>query len=285
MADVVAIGLRAAAAAAALMAAGLPVFVFWYGRLLDRSSRRVRATVSPTALIALTLLVLHALVEPVRLAGAWNGMFDPSLHALLLSSDFGTALAIRALGLSLIAGSRPSAGPQGAGLALIGATLIAASFAFMGHTAADPRGWLLAPLLVVHLLAIAFWLGALWPLLTVARVETASVAGTVIAEFSRTALRVVPFVLLAGLTMAGLLLPGLSSLGSPYGISLIIKLIGFSVLIALAGLNRLRLSSGVSRGRRSSQTAFQAVVLTELVLLIAVVTVTAVMTALFSPDH
>lgn len=285
MADFVAIGLRAAAAAAALLAAGLPIFLLLYGRLLDRSSHRIRSAVRPTALTALALLILHFVVEPVRLAGAWSGVLDASLHALLLSSDFGTTIAARALGLLSIAGSTLRTGRSGTVLALTGATLIAASFALMGHTATDPERWLLAPLLSVHLLAIAFWFGSLWPLWMVTSLETAKVAGQTIAQFSRTALRVVPLVFLAGLAMSGLLLPGLSGLRTPYGYLLITKVGAFSLLMALAAMNKWRLAPGVARGDRASAIAFRASVLAEWALILAAVTVTAVMTALFSPDH
>jgi putative copper export protein len=85
--------------------------------------------------------------------------------------------------------------------------------------------------------------------------------------------------------MSGLLLPDLSALRAPYGISLITKLGGFSILMALAGLNKWQLSHGVSKGNRRSLLAFQTTVLAEWILILAIVTVTAVMTSLFSPDH
>jgi len=285
MADVVAIGLRAAAAAAVLLAAGRSIFLYLYGHLLNASERRVRSTVLPTALAALALVTLHALVEPVRLAGSWSGLLDPALHALLLSSDFGTTIAVRVLGLTLIAVSSWSPGRNGTVSALTGATLVAVSFAFMGHTAADPRRWLLAPLLFIHLLAIAYWFGSLRPLLTVTRFESADTAGNVIRQFSRTALVIVPFVLIAGLAMSGVLLPGLDGLATPYGLSLLMKIGGFSLLMALAGLNKWRLAPAVAQGERSGVLAFRISVLTEWILILAVVTITAVMTALFSPDH
>ena len=284
MADVFAIGLRAVACAGALLAAGLPVFLFLYGHLLERSLHHVRSTVVPSALVALALVLLHALIDPVRLTGTWSGALDPSLRALLLSSDFGTTIAIRLLGLMLIVSSAWMTHRSGTGSALIGATLIVTSFAFMGHTATDPQRWLLAPLLFIHLSAIAFWFGALWPLLTVTRFETAETAGKIIGEFSRTALRVVPFVLLAGLAMSGLLLPGFSAILTSYGISLIAKVCGFSLLMALAVLNKWHLSPGISKGNRASVLAFQFSVLAEWFLIFAVVTVTTVMTTLFSPD-
>jgi len=284
MADEVAIGLRALAAAASLIGAGLPIFVLLHGPLLDRSSRRIRSALVPAAVVALTLTLLHALIEPVRLAGTWSGAFDVSLHALLLQSDFGTAIVIRLFGLALIAVCLRKSGRGGERFAIAGAVLVAASFALMGHTASDPQRWLLAPLLFVHLIAIAFWFGSLWPLAVAARFESAAVAGAIVARFSRTALGVVPLILLAGLAMSVLLLPGLSSLRTPYGVLLITKLVGFAMLMALAALNKWRLASGVSLGDQSSVTAFRWSILVEWLMIFVVIIVTAVMTGLYSPE-
>jgi len=283
VADVVAIGLRALASASALLAAGHAIFVCLHGRLLESSLHRIRSRVLPAALAALALTALHMLVEPVRLVGAWSGIFDRSLHALLLFSDFGTTITVRALGLLLIAASSRQAGRAAAALAIVGATLVTASFTLMGHTAADDQRWLLAPLLFVHLVAIAFWFGSLGPMLTVTRVENPSVAGAVLAQFSGSAAWLVPLILLAGLAMSGLLLPGLSGLATPYGLSLAAKVGGFALLLGLASLNKWRLAPGIARGDRSSIGAFRVSVLAEWVLILAVVTVTAVMTALFTP--
>lgn len=284
MTDAVAISLRATASAAALLAAGLPIFIFLYGDFLESASHRIQSRVAPTALLALALVLLHALVEPVRLTGDWNGLLDRTLHALLLSSDFGTTTAVRAMGLITIAGSVLTKERQGAALAIAGATLVAASFGLMGHTASDTQRWILAPLLLIHLIAIAFWFGSLGPLLTVTRFEQPAVAGVLIERFSRTAMLAVPFILLAGLAMAVLLLPDLASVGAPYGLSLTAKFIGFSVLMALASLNKWRLAPGIARGTRPALVAFRYSVLTEWMLILAVVTITAVMTSLFSPS-
>jgi putative copper export protein len=284
MADDIAIGLRALSSAASLVAAGLPIFVLLHGPLLDRSSRRIRSALVPAALVALILTLLHVLVEPVRLAGTWSGVFDVSLHALLLQSDFGTTIVVRLFGLAFIAVCLRKAGRGGERFAIVGAVLVAASFVLMGHTSSDPQRWLLAPLLFVHLIAIAFWFGSLWPLAVAARFESAAVAGAVIAQFSRTAVGVVPLILLAGLAMSVLLLPGLSSLRTPYGLLLVTKLVGFAMLMALAALNKWRLARGVSLGDQPSVTAFRWSVLAEWLMIFAVIIVTAVMTGLYSPE-
>jgi putative copper export protein len=285
MADIVAIGLRALAFAASLSAAGTAIFVWLFGKSLDRSARRIRMLTFATALAGLLLTVAHAVVEPARLAGAWSGIFDASLQTLLLGSDFGTTMAVRMLGLLAVFAGALRSGRPGDGVALAGALLIAASFALMGHTAADPERWLLAPLLIAHLVAIAFWFGALWPLAAVARHEAPAVAGAVIARFSGIAVRAVPAVFMAGVAMAVLLLPGWSSLRTAYGYSLMAKVAGFSTLMLLAALNKWRFGPGVGRGDGAAVAAFRRSVAAEWVLIVAVVAVTAAMTALFDTGH
>lgn len=285
MADFVAIGLRALSIAAALQAAGAPIFVRLFGRELERSAPRIHRMGLSMAVGGLVLTLVHAVVEPARLSGELRGIWDGSLQAVLLSSDFGTAIAIRTLGLGMIVGGSLKPGRFGEASALIGASLVAASFAFMGHTAANDQRWLLAPLLITHLLAVAFWFGALWPLLSAARLEEAAVAGAVIRQFSKAAIRLVPVIFLAGVAMAYALLPDLSALRTPYGLSLIAKVAGFSLLMVLAAANKWRFGPKVAGGERFAVKAFRCSVLAEWVLVFVVVAVTAAMTSLFSPEH
>ena len=204
---------------------------------------------------------------------------------MLIGSNFGTTIAVRTLGLLMIAGGWLKPSRPGEGAALIGTSLIVVSFAFMGHTAAAAQRWLLAPLLIAHLFTVAFWFGSLWPLATVTRCENAVIAGAIIESFSKVAIWAVSVIFVAGVAMAGALLPGLASLRSPYGISLMGKLAGFAILMALASMNKWRLGPKIAQGNRSSLKSLQLSVLAEWVLILTVVTITAAMTALFSPDH
>jgi len=285
MADAVAIGLRALAYAAALLAAGAAIFVPLHRDLLARSLPAIRAGTWRAALLGLILTALHVLIEPVRLTGDWSGAIDPDMHAILLGTGFGATNALRLLGLAVIltASVRPhrSSGRLGA----FGAALIAISFALTGHTAADAERGLLAPLLIVHVAAVAFWFGALTPLLTVSWREAPAITAAVIARFSLIAVWVVPLILIAGLAMAWRLLPGLSSLQTPYGISLTAKTAGFAILMMLAAMNKWRFGTRVATGDRSALGAFRTTVVIEWLLILAVVTLTAIMTSLFSPDH
>lgn len=283
MVDLVTIGLRAVEFAAALQAAGVPLFLWLFGGSLEVSAGRIGMLGVSTAATGLVFSIGHALVEPARLAGALSGVFDPSLQGLLLATDAGTTMAIRVLGLAMVATGSLKQSRFGTLVALMGATLIATSFAFMGHTAADEGRWLLAMLLILHLLLVAFWFGALWPLLIAVKLESLAVAGRIIEEFSKLAVWLVPIIFLAGLGLAVALVPNLASLSKPYGLMLLTKVTGFALLMAFAALNKWRLGPKIARGEVSALTAFRGSVLIEWILIVAVVAVTATMTGLFSP--
>ena len=284
MADAVVIGLRSLAFAAVLQAAGTPIFIWLFGKSLDRSAKAVHAIAVFSTVLALILTTLHAVIQPARLTGEMQSILDPSLQTLLLSSDSGVALSIRLFGLFLIVGGSLKSDRTGAAAAMLGTSLIAASFAFMGHTATHEQRWLLAPFLITHIAAIAFWFGGLWPLLIATRSESMGVAGSTIEQFSRIAIWLVPLIFAAGLVMTILVLPSLSSLNTAYGKSLLTKTGGFAILMGLAAANKWRFGPKVATGDATSLKAFRCSVLVEWLLILAVVTVTATMTALFSSE-
>jgi putative copper export protein len=174
-------------------------------------------------------------------------------------------------------------GQGAAGWAGLGGVIAVGGFLITGHTAsAHALRPVLAPLLALHLLVVAFWFGALVPLALVLRFEPRALAVGVLQRFSALAGWTVPLILVAGLTMAWLLAGSLSVLGKPYGELLIVKLAGFGVLLGLAAYNRWRLTPTLEAAR--SQAALRRSLAAEYLLMIAVLGVTAVLTAFYSPE-
>ena len=285
MTDQIIVALRALSFVAALQAAGLPLFLWLFADDLHRATQPIAALAKRTAVLGLVFAVAYQLAEPARLAGDLRGILDGSLQAALLGSEAGVASSVRVLGLALIALGWLKPSRLGAAVAVAGGTLIAASFAFMGHTAAHDQRWYLASLLIVHLLIVAFWFGALWPLHLASRYEELAVNGVIIERFSKIATWLVPVIFLAGLALSVALLPDLASLRKPYGLLLLAKVAGFAALMALAALNKWRLGPAIAKGSAGALVSFRRSVFVEWLLIAAVLAVTAVMTALFSPRH
>jgi putative copper export protein len=285
MADFIVIGVRALGFVAALQAAGAPLFLWLFGDDLPRSTRAIRRLGGRTALAGLLLTIAYQVLEPARLTGELTGILDTSMQAVLLASDLGTATVVRVLGLAMVVLMWLKLSRFGAATALTGSTLVVVSFAFMGHTAADDQRWLLATLLILHLMLVAFWFGALWPFYLASRHETLATSGLIVERFSQLAVWLVPVIFIAGLAMSVLLLPSLASLTTPYGLSLLAKTSGFALLMGLASLNKWRLGPRLAHGDGRAAHAFRCSLAAEWILIAAVLTVTAVMTALFSPTH
>jgi putative copper export protein len=263
----------------------VPLFLFLFEESVPRLREPVRLLAVRSAWAGFALVVLYELMEPVRLVGAWSGLFDASLQGELLESPLGTTTAIRAVGLLCIAAGCRYWARRGAMVALPGSTLVVVSFAFMGHTAEGEQRWLTAVALIVHLVAIAFWFGSLLPIYMARRHEDLATNGQLIERFSYVAVRAVPAIFVVGLMLAAMLLPSPASLRTTYGVLLLSKVAGFSALMALAAYNKHRLGPLIKAGQKPALALFGRVVLTEWASIALIVAVTATMTGAFSPTH
>jgi putative copper export protein len=282
MTDLAWVALRAASLVLLFQAAGAALFIAAFARRLTRSAPAIRRTGVRAAAAALMVLAAQYLFEPAHLAGEWAGIADASLHRLV-SSSTGAALAVRAAGLAGVALGLRRDGWAANTTGVAGSLAALGSFALTGHTALDAHRLWLAPLLLVHLILVAFWFGSLWPLRQLCALEPREPAARVIAAFSSGALGLVPLIPLAGAGMAALLLPDFAALLAPYGLLLGAKLLLFAALMGLAALNKLRLAPALARGEPGALPRFRRSVAAEYVLICAVLAVTAVLTGFFSP--
>jgi putative copper resistance protein D len=317
--DALSLALRAVSFVLLLNAAGVPVFIAVFGHLSQAILPTVARLGVRFAVAALVFVTAHHLMEAARMAGEMTGVMDMDMQATALHSSEGAAFVVRAVGLACIlaALSRGRAvldddrsnirgGGSGSGarggesrvrdgssgergrvkltanaIALIGSLLALGSFTLTGHTSVTLHRLAAATLLLLHLLLVAFWLGALWPLYFTASRAPATAGAALVEEFSRKALILVPIILLAGVGLAALLLPDLSAFKQPYGQLLLAKAALFALLMALAALNKWRFGPVLRIG---DTQAFKRTVIAEYILIGGVLAVTATMTMLYSPE-
>lgn len=281
--DIASVVIRALSFIALFQAAGVAFFTAIFGRSLNASDAIVRLG-QWSAVCGVALVAMHHLLDAGRMAGELPGVFDASLQYLSITSSTGASNALRLLGLIVLAVFIRRTDGASRLLSFLGAVVVCLAFMITGHTSVHAQRWLLAPLLSIHLLAVAFWFGALWPLVFVSRREPAQTATRVIERFSLIAAWWVPFIALAGVVMAYALLPSVSALLEPYGLLLLAKLLGFAVLMGLAALNKWRLGPAIASGDVAIARTFRRSVIAEFVLICMVLSVTAVMTGFFSPE-
>jgi copper transport protein len=163
---------------------------------------------------------------------------------------------------------------------LAGALVVALSFALSGHAATAGPRWLTAPVIALHVLCAAFWVGAFWPLLlALGRAE----AKARLQAFSRLAVGAIACLIAAGTALAALQLGAVSALvTTDYGRRLLAKLVLVAGLLGIAALNRLVLTPALGRSARAER-GLRLTIGTELALAAVVVALTASLGAVPPP--
>ncbi len=209
---------------------------------------------------ALCLMLLAAGLSAALLVGV-TGMTlaGSSLSDLLTgaswttgaASSVGLSVGIALLGLlcsacGLALDTRAVAGPA---LLVTGALLGAASLAATGHAATASPRWLSAPLVGLHGLMAAYWIGALWPLTMVLRLEPPAEAARLVRRFSRLAVGAVALLFGAGTVLSVIQLRSVEAiLSTGYGWLWAGKMLAVLLLLGLAAWNRQSLTPTLDRG-------------------------------------
>jgi putative copper export protein len=282
--DLLSACLRGLSFVAMMQAAGAMLFLARFGAALGPSRRSIERRGSMAAVAALVLVLVQFSLEAARMAGSFAGIFDAELQLFALSTPSASVLALRVIGLLLVLVGIKRSLTTAVLVGLTGVLLVAASFALTGHTASHVGRWLLAPLLVVHVLIVSFWFGSLRPLLHIVEGEPARRAAELAARFSRIAGILVPIILIAGLVIAVRLLSGVQSLRTAYGSILVAKVLAFAALMALAAFNRWRWAPALASGDHRARRSFRAAVMTEWTIIVLVLLSTAFLTTFWSPS-
>ena len=182
------------------------------------------------------------------------------------------AVAVIGLALGFVALAL-APGPQDRGrrlvLALVAWALGAASFALSGHGAtAEPQAVARA-VLVLHGGALLVWLGALWPLVRLARAQGGAPA---LARFGRLITPLVAVLILSGLVLTWLQTRNPMDLfGAPWGVILSAKLALVGALLGLALRNRLVLTPALAADAPAAAPRLARAIRAEIVLAIVIV--------------
>lgn len=274
---------KAFAYAATLGAIG-SVLVLALLRDLSESGRvAVRRTASLSAFAA---AIFSVLLLPLRasflMGGTWDGAMDPMILDLVADSPIGTSVAVRLAGLALIL-CLLLRGRAGLWFAGLGALLASVSFAMRGHALGDPRV-LLGALVTLHILCLAFWVGAFAPLMRAARSDPPAQAGALAHAFGQQALWAVGLLGMGGgitLVLFGAATP--SALSSSYGQMFALKLALFAGVLSLAAVNKLSLTPALLISAPGAAARLRRSIGLEAALVAGILITTAALTTVSSP--
>lgn len=272
--------------AATLGAAGA-IFFLSYNRSLLRAAQRRR--IQGGIALLLMAAVLASAAKVLLLAGSMSddvaGMFDSSFAAMILRAGEGRAVGMRLAGLIVCCAVFFSR-QRSQLAAAAGALLAAGSFAAVGHVHALKPNGVATLLSMLHLWCGAFWLGALWPLLEVARSGNDAQTAVVAARFGNIAVILVGALIAAGALLLYRLLGSVVELWtSAYGRMLTLKLLVVAALLCAAALNKLRLTPRLVAGDAGAGIHLRRSIGIEMILGSMILLVTAALTTLAGPGE
>lgn len=264
----------------ALLAMGGPLFILVFRSSSNDVRQLARKVAVIAALIGLAVLALRFGIRAARISGmGLSGAVDPMMLGFVWDSPLGAAAIWRGVGELLVV-ALLIRGNVGLSAGLIGALLIAVSYTFVGHSLGDPR-WLLASLLTLHLLASAFWIGALLPLRhAVGQPEGARL----LHRFGNVASLTVALLVVVGLIFAWLMTGSFSNLlSTAYGWTLLAKLGVVSGLMALAALNKWRFVPALASGTPAAVPHLRRSIQIEAIAVLLILLATATLTSITTP--
>ncbi|CUH42723.1 CopD family protein [Ruegeria atlantica] len=265
---------------AALLAMGGILFTVLFATRAEASVLRLAQHLAVGAVIVgLAVLALRFGIRAARISGmGFGGAADPMMLGFVWDSPLGTAAIWRGLGeLAILAILLPRVGQW---IALAGSLAVAISFAQVGHSLGEHRAALVF-LLVLHLLAVAFWVGSLLPLSKAALTPTGA---DLLHHFGNAAAYGVAVLIVAGAALAWLLSGSVTALfGTAYGLVLMIKVVVVSALLGIAALNKLRLVPALRAEKRGATIALRRSISIEILAIVLILFATATITSVTIP--
>jgi len=239
---------------------------------------RTRGLAATFAALGLFATILSFSLRGANLTGDVSGMTDPVMLNLLWSTPVGTALALRLIGLNLLLVGL-FLGRIGAWVSVLGGIIALFSFTQIGHISSS-ESELMEVALILHLLAVALWIGVLTPLYRLASSSTRyASAADVGHQFGLVASVSVPVLIVVGGYMGYQLVGSFTALiETGYGQALIIKILLVGGLLGLAAANKLWFVPALRLGNPVAASHLSKSIYVEWLFILAVLGMTAVLT-------
>ncbi len=239
---------------------------------------RTRGLAMTFAVLGIVAAILAFSLRGANLTGDVSGLTDPEMLKLLWTTPVGTALLLRLVGLSLLIAGLLM-GRVGTWVSVLGGVIAIWSFDQVGHVSGLETTFLdLA--LMLHLLAVALWIGVLTPLKRLASSSsTYASAADIGHRFGVVASATVPVLIIMGGYMGYQLVGSLTALvDTSYGQAMIIKVLLVCLLLGLAAANKLRFIPALRTGDPAAANYLSKSITVEWIVILAVLGMTAVLT-------
>jgi len=289
---VVATIIKAITYGATLTVAGGVIFsAILKNQISQNEAKAIRRFILIAAWVAILISILRIFVTNIILSGELSGVFDLALTRIVLESSEGIATGLRLASLiTILSLCSDKYYDKFQGVILFAGIVAATSFALVGHAGEVPMkygfGRIPQGLLLLHLIAVAFWVGALWPLRMLTNSNDILRVAQIMHRFGQIAVIFVSMLIVAGVFLIWLLLGKLDLLWtSGYGQLMLLKLTSVSILLAMAAINKLLITPKyLSKINKFEIGVLQKSINLEIVLVCLILFITACFTTLVGPS-
>lgn len=251
--------------------------------LLKPETKTIRRQLVRITIWAALLSILLSLLRISLQAGQLYdegliGMFDADMVQIVTEGPLGNSSYLRVVGLVLLVIATFLSNVR-VPLTIIGSLAVAASFALIGHATREPI--LLGILITIHLLAVSYWIGGLYPLYKLASDKSSfNEAGDIAHRFGQQAAIIVPVLFAVGMAFVIYLVgPPHELLGTEYGLILMTKVAVVGLLLGLAALNKLRIVPRLLDDQQDAAHHLRISIRLEFVAFVLIFALTAVLTS------
>ncbi len=278
--DLLPIVLRVLVYVASIAVAGAVLLAFCF----PRAAREVQPALRRQVVAGFCLLLL---VEPVRYivfqlaisGGDWSLAFGPGLRWMGLQTPIGQAAAVRLIAALMVV----MVARRSTVVALAAALVLIGSFLLEGHTVSSDARIALGALLFIHLAAVHWWLGALYPLMALTRCAAPKTLSAAVDAFGARAAWVVAALLGTGVLLL-LIITGVQlNVDSGYQQRFLVKLLLVAGLLSIAAWNKLRLTPLLRRDPQSGAARLRGSIRLEIAVALSILAATAWITST-APD-
>ncbi|WP_034303652.1 copper resistance D family protein [Herbaspirillum sp. RV1423] len=270
---------------------GVFFLAIFSGRLTEQENASIKNFISVTGVVGIVLSLFRVCIMSAMMTGDVGGLLDGPMLRMVVESTEGPATFLHVAGLLtivlLVRRSQMRAGTQL--IASFGGVVAVASFALVGHAGevaiAPQIKWLPQLLVSLHLVTVAFWIGALWPLHRLTYGDSLPNIAAVSHRFGQYAAAAVGILLLCGIWLLWIILGTPKALwSSEYGTLFVIKMFWVALLLGLAALNKTRLTPRLMEGDWSAIRTLRFSIRSEIVLALLILATTAILTTAVGPD-
>ena len=267
-----AIGTKFALSTLLVVGVGAAVFLAFVSHNIG-SARRVAVValslVAPVAGLAVSAQGVDLLAAPVGSLVSVTAFEAGAGTSFVRTAGLSVIAAV--IALALLATPLRHNKPARWGFALAAWVAAALAYVLSGHTASAEPQPNASIAMTLHVMALIFWLGALWPLVIAVASEDRD---QVLRRFSNLAIPMVVILLVTGVMLTSINLgegrfKDLAKSG--YGVLLFMKVCGVIGLILLAVHNRLVLTPAIAQGAAGAVSGLRKSIRAEIVIALLVV--------------